>query len=276
MLYRYFKSHALETLESGQLMLGKISEFNDPFEFLFLPDRTPSLPDVASVLQERLKDPLFGAKVRAAFPGISDAELARIVFQPSMIQHMAGRIGAAGDSMLDSRTAFCDRFIRIGCFATSTEPAHEMLMWSHYTNGHSGWRIGFELPKQIPGVYTLDAVSYSEKRVSVSTSGSSYDAAMERNLSIALRTKSVAWSYEAEHRLVAKLSSLIERDLGSGKMAHFLPFDPAHVLRVDCGIRSDPVVNKRISELVAQQYPNAKVYTADFHSTEFNIRYNEA
>ena len=36
LLHRYFRSHALETLQTGSLLASRISRFNDSFEWLFV------------------------------------------------------------------------------------------------------------------------------------------------------------------------------------------------------------------------------------------------
>ena len=36
LLYRYFGSHAFETLKEAKLKTSRISSFNDPFEFLYV------------------------------------------------------------------------------------------------------------------------------------------------------------------------------------------------------------------------------------------------
>lgn len=81
------------------------------------------------------------------------------------------------------------------------------LMWSHYTNSHKGFCIGFNrnsplFKKEIKvngSQFSLKPVEYSENRIKIP---------IERGMKIDpnfLLTKSIDWKYEKEERLIARL-----------------------------------------------------------------------
>ncbi len=92
------------------------------------------------------------------------------------------------------------------CFS---ENWHNPLLWSHYTEKHIGFALGFELPDNvaIKVKYTEDRPLYPSDKVLV---GAKHNKDFLVEL---VRTKSLSWAYEEEVRVGYALSTL---DLENG------------------------------------------------------------
>lgn len=272
MLFRYFGSHAVETLRDSRLLTSKLSGFNDPFEFLFSPKRQYSAAELCAIVENRLTEPLFLERVRSAFPDVSIDE-ARLLLQRSetlgLIQQGMPNVA---DSILSIRSGISDDKLRVICFSAATDPFNEILMWSHYARSHKGWRLGFKLPFKTD-LFHIDPVDYRDKRIEVSGSGVSDDPDLDSSLREALRIKCTAWKYEEEHRLTANPRFLPSDTLATGETGYFIPFFPENLSRVDLGLHSDDDTNKQILKIIRTSFPATTVYRAVLHETEFRLKY---
>ena len=274
MLYRYFGSHAFETLRDSRLLTSKLSAFNDPFEFLFSPKRHFTTEELAAIIDNRLTDPLslLMETMRAAFPGISFADARALLQQPNSLGLIQLGMPSIADSILSLRSRISDNKLRVICFSAATDPFDEILMWSHYAKGHQGWRLGFDLPDR-SDTFHIDPVYYRNVRVEARGSGAPDDLEFDLAMREALRTKCTAWKYEAEFRLTANPRFLPTDTLPTGEIGHFIPFTTEHLCRVDLGLLSPASTNASILELIRTFSPKTTVYQAKLHETDFRLRY---
>jgi hypothetical protein len=275
MLYRYFGSHAIETLRDRRLLTSKLSGFNDPFEFLFSPKRQYSTAELATMAENRLTDPLFLERIRSKFPDISIDGARSLLTRPDTLNLIQQGMPAAADSILSLRSGIADDKLRVICFSAATDPFDEILMWSHYARSHKGWRLGFELPTR-DRLFHIDPVDYRDERVEVCGTGVPDDPDFDSGIREALRTKCTTWKYEAEHRLTANPRFLPSDTLPTGETGYFIPFRAEHLSRVDFGLHSDDDTNSQILEIIRASFPATTVYRARLHETDFRLNYEIA
>ena len=173
---------------------------------------------------------------------------------------------------LEGRLNSADVSLRLICFSSEqASPQNEILLWSHYANKHQGHRIGFKIPESAMNGYSIASVKYLSRRVEVDYTGDSSDPRLLAALSASIDRKCRVWAYEREFRLAIN-PELCVPDEVVPQMEHF-PFDPAWVVRVDCGRQSDQAKDARIVAVVKERYPHASVYKAQFHPTDYSIEY---
>ena len=87
---------------------------------------------------------------------------------------------------------------KVLCFSTSW---NNPVLWSHYAEKHYGIALGFDVPDQ----YAMP-VSYESDRLEIDLSSfrSASDPARKEMVRRLLLTKFVAWSYEAEVRVLLR------------------------------------------------------------------------
>jgi len=272
-LFRYFGSHAYETLSKQRLMTSRVSGFNDPFELLYSAKRTLTPAEAAAQIQNRLADPAFQAALKDARITAGPDQVQRMVTQPHVVEALISKHAENVEHGLKERLQNADDTLRLICFSSAQAcPLDEILMWSHYANKHRGHRIGFKIPESPTNVYRIDPVDYSASRIQADYTGDFNDPVFREAMIKSINTKSLAWKYENEFRLTIKPWRCVS-DTVNGKVGHFLPIEPDWVVRVDCGLHSDPSEDARIVAIVKKRYPRARVYKAQFHLTDYSTEY---
>ena len=169
----------------GAIKILKPSEFNDPFDCIGVADGEYSQKAI-DVFVEKNYTTDFGSK-----------EPFRLSFIEQYKEHEDESFG--GRKYLDS---LC-RIISM-TDAEKVRPENELLMWSHYAGDAKGVRFLFDIPKA-DDCYWLEHVTYDPRIPCFDRSrADSYQNGEEfvRAYHAWIYTKSTAWQYEKEVRLV--------------------------------------------------------------------------
>ncbi len=279
-LYRYFGTHAFETLQAAELKTSRISSFNDSFEFLYVTVGKTTQVEAETYLDSHLCDPIFHydlirANQESANPR-SHAEMKKRL--SDMRSPLAEDVVKAWRKIvektelpLERKRQIIDEELRAICFSkpNSGKTIDEILLWSHYADKHKGIRIGFEFPDEINERFKVREVIYQKNRVEVVFSLGSECPALEALEKSAL-VKCEVWRYEQEFRLLTKTTLCIMRN---GE--YFLTFDREWVRSVDFGVFCPHSEVKRIVGLLKLDYPRAVARRAVFHKTEYAFEYKQ-
>jgi hypothetical protein len=182
------------------------------------------------------------------------------------------RIGVVGDSSnhIEIGRKTFDEFVtrfneKIGIISLSAI-AHEPVLWSHYADSHQG--IALEVDYEREG--GLESVSYSHAlptfNVSHFLAQRSGDKYTQRILRETLARKSLAWSYEREHRVHLDLPECEEED---GQFYQPIPDD--FLRRVILGIRCQTSVGEVRKILAASGLSSVEVVQARMSDTAYEI-----
>lgn len=273
-LYRYFSSHADTTLQEGRLRLTHASALNDPFEVVHQNvgrmTETDALQFFSSPLGKEAME-----RQRPKFKS-ENPEMAKQFFENIPL---VARLYAAcdqgppqGDPREYQRQA--DEYLRFCCFtdADLLVDDGDILLWSHYAQKHKGVRIEFNFdPIKTKSVFSLHEVIYSDRQVSVD-----YSSLLMGNpfpFDEVCRTKSKAWSYEVEVRIISSIVSGLNTD-GSVVEA-YVSFDPSWVTGVDFGIKCPQKVIDSICSIIRAKYPQVIPRRAYQASDKFSIEYRQ-
>ena len=95
LLHRYFGSHAFETLKDRKLKTSRLSDFNDPFEFMFVYTSSMTDGQAENYIFARCNDPEFLAWAKRQLPNVSDADIKEHLrkFTPERIADVAANFG---------------------------------------------------------------------------------------------------------------------------------------------------------------------------------------
>jgi hypothetical protein len=267
-LHRYFESHADTTLKEKRLLLSKISNFNDPFEFAHRFSGEYTVDHAEKDLQEM---PDEGVNVMLSkIEPFQEPEYFQKTSPRRRLAEFFVRMGGSPSVDVCHGHKLADYFFRVCCFSkTDVIPDSEILLWSHYARSHRGVRIEFELDEIC---MPLSEVTYSCHRCAIDFSKAYEGDHTNEILRQAMHTKSMAWDYEKEVRLIRKKDSEPPVPSPDGDL-HFLSFDPSWVKSVDFGINCDGAIIESISEILKLDYPHAPMRKAFHHPEYYAIEY---
>lgn len=275
-LWRYLGSHGLETLESGELMVSRISRFNDPFELMYRVGGTITRAKARKIVLNRQKSPEFIERLLAHAPHLRSS-------RRELRKFLRDSLTSGTDALLQNHERLCeqqvsdrlglaDKHMRIVCFSAEAEPSAEILMWSHYAAKHAGVRIGFEFPHLSMGGVKITEMKYSSQRVEVDFTNDAFGEAVQQALFESTIIKAKAWSYEREYRLFVH-PDLCRRRMIDGQPREFLPFAKDWIRFVDFGVNCSSEYVSKVVKLVSAAYPKAACRRAIHHKTDFALDY---
>src|SRR5262249_46903341 len=129
-----------------------------------------------------------------------------------------------GNRATISKRVIDDASTRFGMLCLSEKPDN-ILMWSHYSDGHRGMVIGLDTDLFREGGESF-RVNYPEnnERVEYKPFRSPGDSEFETYLKELPRTKGLNWAYEKEWRWLYTLDhqAVKVRQLSSGRVGYFL------------------------------------------------------
>ena len=295
LLHRYFGSHAFETLKMAKLKTSRISAFNDPFEFLFVPIvREEIKPEVVKrEIHSILNNPnhLCQSLLQQFQPLFQQLQIqpTKKTWQQLLLENEDGCVAAIVKDWpvikkgfklptIQRRKEIIDAELRAICFSDANKVSKEddILLWSHYATSHQGVRIGFEFPG---GRFQVVEIKYQMERVKVNVSFWLDDETILKGINESATVKSKAWKYEAEYRLFTKTGHCepieMQKCGSTTTIEHFLEFEREWVKTVDFGALYPEAEVQPFVELLKKEYPHAVCRKAKFHETEYALEYKQ-
>ena len=276
-LYRYFGSHALETLRDNRLMLAMPSTLNDPFEFLYRSTGEMTLAKARAFFKRSKKSDNFCAELRKKYPAIKNKKDCKRHIEENL-ESMAQEYLKSYSSVTKVKPQFCydlgDKTFRIACFSSPDVEAHEeILMWSHYASKHSGVRIKFDVNENSKWPYWVKKVNYEKERVGLDFTNGADDDSVKKGLIQAISTKAAGWKYEREYRMFWLPSDCRDETDENSVTRSFIKFDPKLVVGIDFGIKCPDKTIKEVMVVVNEKYKGIEVRRAVHHQSSFAIDY---
>jgi DUF2971 family protein len=234
-LFKYFGDYGLHVLRDLEIYLSPANEFNDPFEFSINFDNTNiTIEDVKRVLR---KDEYFREWCQLN-PSEEDPDKRHRDY----LSHLP-EIAEARISNLPARKELTEKTFQsdvskgfiIGCFSMVDD---SILMWSHYSRGHTGIVIEFDPssePFNIPPC--LQIVKYCSLKPVYQHGWQEGDVHMQEAFFPIASHKADVWSYEKEVRFIIPNTVSIIRD------GRFLKIPAKSIMSVTLGFRR-PIENK--------------------------------
>jgi hypothetical protein len=234
-------------LEEHELYFPSPSKFNDPYDCGLPFRQAPSDFDPISI-----KEKLEGIVARD-FPDIAHDkaaledqcawQLAKIMEDPSA--YFSERFGLSGNDLA--------KMYGVLSLATAMD---NFLMWSHYSDCHKGFAVGFEtgtLYKDSEG--ELAAVDYTETIPEISVLN--LDIEVMHNL---IYTKSLIWEYENEYRItrINKPNTIVK-------------FSPAALRKVYFGVNMPHKHRVEIIEILKVRYSKFEVFDMVLNKESFKL-----
>ena len=269
-MIRFFGDHAISTLQSKKMKVAKPSELNDPFDLSLeiLEDTS------AEVLSNLVKNEDFLNEYERWLSREAEGDVgrARKLVGPSSVSRLY-------KSMTKMRCNVENNF-RLLCFNDPDKiDDHGMiLMWSHYGNKNKGVCIHFDYNHLTRISQVCKPVNYpeTEERVVLHPMEAFNEDSFIAKFKSAIFTKSRAWKYEQEKRMLVPLDkkySLVEHDIQSGM--DFVPFPVEAVTSVDVGMEANNDFKRKLFEVLShEEYAHVNLRQARMHDTKYKIEYD--
>lgn len=160
------------------------------------------------------------------------------------------------------------------------------LMWSHYADSEKGFVIQlnpsdklFENGKsELKSLQVLNRVKYSNKRpnVNIFDFGIMGPKMIEKTISSILLTKSKAWSYEEELRMIRPLIQAEEKKYIDSQDIYLFSFDSIAVMNVFIGSRAEQSLEFEIKKILREpRYTHVGLYKASQDHSEYKFQFSE-
>lgn len=252
LVYKYVSPEAgIKTIKNGHIRFSQADALNDPFEIY------PNFDTYRKSLKEAIHEELKNNSIEMD-----------IIERESKIQKDV-------DIIIENRF---NHIRKEGLVLSLTKKRNNLVMWSHYTNAHRGFVIGFDSDNSFFHEVTpqrnttpLTPVKYIEERVSVPSFKAKIITSKEY-MEFFL-TKSIHWKYEEELRMIVTPmdENIIEEKDGNELDIYVFDFPPECIKEIIFGYLSTTELKRRISEIVASCYPHVELFEAQPSETDFDL-----
>jgi len=277
---RYFAdNYAVESLMNLQFKVTEPSQFNDPFE------NSSYIPKfIDKELKKALKENWFidhCYELLKTRMGVTNKKDFKRIFRDRASQSIQARLKtdgqSAGQAALEEQKEVFSNKNRVLCFSELEKitPDGDILMWAHYSNGHTGARISFDTEKfKWKGRMAIERVVYTQDRVMLDPIKIlKRDPEIFDNLGKALCAKSLGWEYEQEYRWFIPTKKCTSKTI-NGRNLHFIQLPCEAIVGVDIGVKASKEFQTKIRECMkSNELAHVEVRWATLHETKYQLSY---
>jgi len=256
-LYKYLRAERTDVVQAQKLRFTQPTATNDLFELKPVFDSI--VPDSQFESYMRPSDLMLEEAMRRHYETLSPKDKARLSF-PDLMRLIKSRPDVI-DKLLNDLMPTFKSFVKdftprlremmtrtfdrmIGILSLSEIPTNQ-LMWAHYASDHRGFVLGFDTANSFfDGRRSANDDFYHLRQVSYLDRNNDSVTLIEMGGKDIFFTKSTAWSYEREWRMIAPLGSDIHHPPADDEVVLFdFPASALHELvfgaRATSAMRSD-------------------------------------
>lgn len=273
-LYKYLSSERINVLSELKIRYTQYGAFNDPFE---LNPNINKLTEKANIYDLTKKD--FKTLIEETYeqypvvhPLISKSDFIKLatpfedILKPYVLDNMnyvIELLPALMKNQFDSN---------LGALSLSEKPDNQ-LMWSHYSENHKGFVIGFSSEHEYfnqrlspnDELRHLRQVVYKNERPKI-------DLMNANGVDIFL-VKHTQWEYEAEWRIIRPFYDASQKIDGDTYPIYLFDFPASSVTSVILGYRMEENHKASINDLLKtdSNYNHIELFQADLDKETYNI-----
>ena len=263
--YRHFSNpHHLKILSHGQIRFTPPLEFNDPHDC-----RIPILWEKAD---KNYLESEFREEAMCQHSG--DSELSR---EAKVQEEIASMTDSTQSKLILEYQTRVIVSPRVGILSFSLDSAHP-LMWSHYSNAHTGFTVGFNQSQLLNSIRLISGASITATSASptpgleIRPTRVNYPPKMPElipkrgnegeMLRTIVTTKSREWEYENEVRhLLMKFDDQIQPvDLTNEERIVTFPLDV--IKEVTLGVNASDSDLKNVADILSDGRPHVRLWKA--------------
>jgi hypothetical protein len=271
-LFKYTNHFGVNIIKDLQLKVTPPNEFNDPFEF------SPYL--IGEIDEAHARQLLDNYSPKELYETMKIHGVQEMPFEeflkslktiiPAAVKQGIPAFQKAYEEIVSKFSDSMSKEFGLVCFS---EEENNMLLWSHYTDGHKGMLIEFETSHTYFTRHSkFKKVRYESKRVPLDPTWPDGSPEIDNYSEQLLCIKNSIWSYENEWRSLFPLNWCHPKKYGQ-RTLYFTDIPPEMVKRVVLGYRCEPEVEKQVIEAKTQRGLNFSLFRAVLHPTEFKVEY---
>jgi len=276
-IYKYLGDRGVDVLRRLQLKVTPPDQFNDLFEFTPVAEGGLGDGDLARLTDEQaIREIYEELKAKTRVPDFEPFKsmINRKLQDPDFVLGTEESLKATMVENCRNLCANVSQFLGLICFASNR---NNLLMWSHYANGHKGLVIGFDSNHRFfTDSAPIRPVNYStsDERFIWDSSLNPGDKGYDAMANAFVLTKSRHWQYEGEARVLLQLDGLERRLIGGHLSAYFLSFPPDLIEEVIIGYRSSLATTEAIRQAMALHgLSETKLLRAQPHPLKFDLEF---
>lgn len=252
-LYKYrdwSNIHHKSLITKQEIYLAEPNSFNDPFDC-----KIPTRWDLMTQDEfDKRNEELLEIGRNVSYHNERERKIFAKNLQAQGIWWSRGNIKKPGKD-------YFDKISGLSGVVSLTSKADNILMWSHYSNSHSGFCIGFDTDK----ILELDCFDFIGK-VSYSKPYPIIDAAFDINLRYFLEmfSKSSDWEYEDEYRIT-------KRHMDTRVVK--LPKNTIKEIVLGCMIND--IDKRELLKQIQTNLPHVQIKQAELKEYEFGLNIKE-
>lgn len=261
---------AIAILKSLTLKVSDPKDFNDPFEC------KPGIKKFETNSQKKqyLNDPKVKehyyqtSKRKRTIANKNEFKNSWKVRRPQILQTL-DNVPLTVRKALDSIQI--KNYFLVLCLSSEIHnPTEEILMWSHYTDGHKGAMLKIETDQIATPSYALKKIDYLKNRPSFHIADLIQDPQkVKEETERSLFVKNIAWQYENEYRVFFDKEQCIE---GGGD--HVIRINPEALHEVVIGCYAEQSFEESLTDLLgSSQFEHVKVKKAIIDPAYYRLRY---
>jgi hypothetical protein len=274
-LFKYTDHFGVDIIRNLQLKVTPPNELNDPFEFS--PYLVGKITDefVQALMTETSPIELYekmkksGVQKMPQFEKFAES-LKELI--PQVAKDTVPFFQSWTDEIISNVLNEASNQIGLVCFS---EEENNILLWSHYTDGHKGMLIEFESSHEYFTKHSkFQNVTYSEQRVPFDPTWPEDSLNFKQINQKIIYTKNSHWSYEKEWRSKFPLTlDWCQQKTVDQKILYFTHIPPNLIRRIVLGYRCSPEIERQVREAREQKNLKFSLEKAFLHPTEFKVEY---
>jgi hypothetical protein len=277
-VYKYCDTRGSDILLKLRLKITPPNRFNDPFEFAPRIQPNVARREARRLVKNRQKERAMFEKMTASgdFNGNFKTfkKFARSN-REKMVQTVLAGYPDVGAHFLKNNIDIISRQFGLLCLSAVRD---NILMWSHYGQGHTGLVIGLDGGHELlsSNEPRLVEVEYPEERAEIGYFAAPRSRKLHDQVKSLIRRKSPQWSYEREWRQLRFLNQCEteQDDSSSGRVNHFLPIEPELIRQVVTGCRAPETLIREIAEIKTHsRFAHVQFLQAHMHKTDFALEF---
>jgi Protein of unknown function (DUF2971) len=273
-IYKYCDAKGVDVLKNLRLKVTPLNAFNDIFEF------TPTAVGASAVkwadarqIPKHAKEILERLAARGKkFMG-SEEDFRKLIEKEAKTP-----VFASADQMAAMCRDIVDHISKTHGLICFSKRRNNLLMWSHYADGHKGLVIGFDIvPRLMPEKPPFD-VEYHTRRLPWKFGLNSSKAEMASEIQKLIQRKSIHWRYEKEVRILWALEGLTREIDDQQRVSYFTRIPSEIISEVILGYRCDrnPDLESSVRRWIKENNLRVQLNRAETSESRFGLRFKPA
>jgi hypothetical protein len=275
-----------DIINNARLKVNGLNGFNDPFESMAYIDNDLTFELFEKELEkEDIRKTIYHELARNSMSYEKFIDSLKNLLERRRLYEWFSKHPSSSPEKMKDLVNMVEKYFKVLCLADfKNNSFNEMLLWSHYADGHKGARVVFETDNIGLSGKTLKDVDYKNERYKISRCDlfkNQFDPESRflfDEYTASIYIKAEPWKYEREYRWVINKDKCISKKdyLFWGPIRYFVKFPGESIVGVDFGYRiSETVIKEIMSISKNKEFQNIKFRKAAISEREFSLNYNE-